>query len=68
MNRVAVRELRVTDIRCGFCGAAPGVPCRRKVAGTGPHAARDEELAELVEAGWQWQEVDPHDAGKRKDG
>ena len=60
-----VRELRVTDIRCGFepCGAAPGEPCR--TYGAMSHLIRIEEAEALIAAGWQWQEVDPRDVGAK---
>jgi hypothetical protein len=57
-----IRELRVTDIRCR-CGAGPGQPCIR--SSPLPHRRRVREHAELIAEGWQWQEVDPRDAGAR---
>lgn len=73
-----IRELRVTDIRCRAegCGAGPGEGCQE----TSPrclivegglqklvHPLRVNEWSELNEAGWEWQEVDPRDAGARKE-
>ena len=58
-----IRELRVTDIACRApeCRAAPGAQCNW--ASRRSHQSRIDEHAELVEAGWQWQEVDPTDKG-----
>lgn len=64
-----VRELRVFDIRCA-CGAGPGAICDlakdRVNTDRGTHLSRIREHAELVEAGWKWQEVDPRDAGRKE--
>lgn len=59
MSAPNVRELRVTDIRCDLCNAAPGERCPRNH----PHLAREQEHADLVASGWEWQEVDPRDDG-----
>jgi hypothetical protein len=62
MSEPKIRDLRVTDIRCR-CGAGPGQSCIRP--SPLPHRHRVREHAELVAAGWKWQEVDPRDAGAR---
>ena len=60
-----IRDLRVTDIRCTRCGAGPGQRCKGWDfdSAAGAHPQRLQELAELVEDGWQWQEVNPRDEG-----
>lgn len=67
-----VRELRVTDIRCRVCDAPPGEDCVTvKHRGEGVsvlnHSERVDEHLTLVDAGWEWQEVDPTDRGARKE-
>lgn len=67
-----VRDLRVTDIRCRVCSAPPGEDCVTvKHRGDGStvlnHSERVDEHLELAAAGWEWQEVDPTDAGARKE-
>ena len=74
-----VRKLHVTDIRCRTCDAAPDEDChpvfdpglgmRLPVHGiSNSHGERIAEHAELERAGWQWQEVDPHDANPNRRG
>ena len=60
-----VRELLVTDVRCHECFAGPGERCYRPKDFVGPHQSRIDEHAELVAAGWEWQEVDPRDKGAK---
>jgi hypothetical protein len=72
MSEPKIRELRVTDIRCS-CGAGPGELCLTRITHDGKPAAihggfhwqRTDEHEQLVAEGWQWQEVDPRDAGAR---
>ena len=71
-----VRKLLVADIRCRACNASPGEPCRTVLGENmtlaplhnGNHGERIAEHAELERAGWEWQEVDPHDANPNRRG
>jgi hypothetical protein len=76
MKEPTIRELRETDIRCREigCGAGPGESCNPgpcpggvRLASNGllMHKVRVDEHDDLVADGWQWQEVDPRDAGAR---
>ena len=71
MTEPVVRELRVTDISCVSCGALPAEECRfsrLEKLGLPPvaHGARIREFEQLVDEGWQWQEVDSTDIGAKR--